>query len=298
MTTANSIINKAMRSIGVIAPGDAGTGAEYQDALESLNSIIDAWSVSPEFYFTELYEPFALTAARAGYIIGNTLVPIASLTSVTTTASAVTSAPHQLETGDKVTISGATEANYNVTASVTVTGPKSYTYTITATTSPATGAPVFTSGDFLTARPIRILSAFTRAAGIDSQIGIVTESYWSKIPSKSAAAAIPVKLLYRPTYPFGRVMLYPVQSGTPTLYITSEKIITAFPDLVTEMPLPPGYQKMLELALAVDLTAEYGAKVTETVATQVKESYAMVLKANREKFITSKLQVVPNGGSA
>lgn len=68
---------------------------------------------------------------------------LASLTSVTTTATATTSSPHGLTTGDIVRIFGAIETNYNVEASITVTGGTTFTYTIVATTSPATGTPQY-----------------------------------------------------------------------------------------------------------------------------------------------------------
>ena len=68
---------------------------------------------------------------------------ISSLTSSSTTATVTTPYPHGLTTGNSVTISGANETNYNVTAPITVTSVTTFTYTITATTSPATGTPVF-----------------------------------------------------------------------------------------------------------------------------------------------------------
>lgn len=69
---------------------------------------------------------------------------IASLTSVDTLATAVTSQPHGLTTGDLVTISGATPAEYNVAnAAITVTGAATFTYVIVdAGDEPATGTIV------------------------------------------------------------------------------------------------------------------------------------------------------------
>lgn len=55
-----------------------------------------------------------------------------SLTRVTTTATATTSATHNLVTGDWVTITGASPAGYNLTAQITRTGFATFTYTLAA----------------------------------------------------------------------------------------------------------------------------------------------------------------------
>jgi len=56
------------------------------------------------------------------------------------TATLTTAAPHGLVTGNRVTISGATESNYNGTYVITVTGASSFTYTMA--TAPAANATV------------------------------------------------------------------------------------------------------------------------------------------------------------
>lgn len=288
MTTARSIISKSLRMIGVLSSGDSGTAAEYSDSLDGLNSIIDGWSVDPDFYFCELDEHLSLSN-KSSYCIGDASVSITSLTCVTTTATATTNIPHSLETGNKVTVSGAVESNYNVTATVTVTSPTAFTYTIVNTTSPATGAPVLTAGDLNTIRPIRLLGAFSRNGAVDSPLGIITEQFWTNIADKATTSSIPKKLLYRTNYPFGQLIVYPVPTGTPVLHIKSEKCISPFASLDDDKLLPPGYRRLLELALAVDMSSEYGAKVSEAVAANIKANYQSVLDSNNQKLQTLKV---------
>ena len=66
---------------------------------------------------------------------------IVSLTRVGAVATATTVAPHQLETGDVVSVAGANQAEYNVArAPVTVTGPNTFQYAVSgAPVTPATG---------------------------------------------------------------------------------------------------------------------------------------------------------------
>ena len=289
MATAQNIISKSMRMLGVLASGDSATTAELDDGLISLNSIVDSWSADPNFYFTEQDEAFTIVA-KVGHCIGNAALTISTLTCVTTTATATTLGPHGLESGNKVTVSGAVEANYNVTAVATVTGATTFTYTITNTTSPATGSPVVTAGDFYTDRPIRIVGAFTRLTTVDSPLGLITERYWTNIADKQATAAIPTKLLYRPNYPFGQIILYPVPTGTPVLHLKSEKAVSQFSALTTVKVLPPGYQRMLELALAIDIAPEYGTKVSDTVLGSIKANFQSVIEVNQRNLQTSRVQ--------
>jgi len=70
---------------------------------------------------------------------------ISSLTSSGTTATVTTSVAHGLANDNRVVISGATEAPYNGTFRITVTGSTTFTYTMaSSTTSPATGTPIYT----------------------------------------------------------------------------------------------------------------------------------------------------------
>lgn len=288
MSTAQNIISKSMRMLGVLASGDSATTAELDDGLISLNSLVDSWAADPNFYFTEQDEAFTIVA-KVGHAIGNAALTISTLTNVTTTGTATTLGPHGLESGNKVTVSGAAEGNYNVTAVATVTSSTVFTYPMTTDTSPATGTPVVTAGDFYTDRPIRILGAFTRLTTVDSPLGLITERYWTNIADKQATAAIPTKLLYRPNYPFGQIILYPVPTGTPVLHIKSEKALSQFSSLTAVKVLPPGYQRMLELALAIDIAPEYGAKVSDTVLGSIKANFQSVLETNQRSLPTSKL---------
>lgn len=67
-------------------------------------------------------------------------VSISSITRTGGTATVTTSSAHGLATGELVTIYGAAQTAYNITATVTVTSSTTFTYTVTgAPTTPATG---------------------------------------------------------------------------------------------------------------------------------------------------------------
>ena len=77
----------------------------------------------------------ALDVTRAKYS-----ATISTITFVTTTATLTTATPHNLSTGDSITVSGATPTQYNGTFTVTVTGTNTFTYTMGGT--PASNATV------------------------------------------------------------------------------------------------------------------------------------------------------------
>jgi len=105
--------------------GTAGTTIPNGTAIQTTTGLeyttqIDATIASNTVNITSL--------SRAGYVV-----------------TAVTSSDHNLASGVEVTISGATETNYNVTAIITVTDTNAFSYEITTTpTTPATGSPQVT----------------------------------------------------------------------------------------------------------------------------------------------------------
>ena len=70
----------------------------------------------------------------------STAQTISTITYVTTTATLTTAAPHNLVTGNRVTISGATPSQYNGTYVITVTSPTAFTYVMAS--SPGANATV------------------------------------------------------------------------------------------------------------------------------------------------------------
>jgi hypothetical protein len=293
--TAQDIIYKSLRMLGVLASGEAPTAAEAQDSLYSLNSLIDSFSANPQYYYYTQDEIFTLTTKNI-YAVGNSAVTPVSITRVSTTATVTTSTPHNLETNDRITVSGAAQTEYNVTATITVTGANTFTYTVTGNpATPATGSITYTSGDFFTTRPIRIVGAFTRdGSSVDTPMGVITEQYWNNIADKAASATVPQKILYRPSFPFGQIIVYPVPTGSLTLHLRSEKMIGSYAALTSSQYLPPGYQRLLELSLAVDLAPEYGSRAAPETVAYLKSDLENIMRTNLGKILSSKIGAIPN----
>lgn len=128
------------------------------------------------------------------------------------------------------------------------------------TTSRTIGA----GGDFDTARPVRIQSAFTRdssgSAPLDTPLKIIErEDYDLMIELKSQAGSIyPDFLFYDPSYPLGTLYLVYRPASQTALHLSSWKAFTQFNSFATKIAYPPGYKRMFDYNLAVEVAPEFG----------------------------------------
>lgn len=119
-------------------PEEVAVNAAYTGGWESRGHRARGDVYGADIYF-EVSTAGALGVAKIKF--GSRLT--VSITSVGTVATAVSLVPHGLTTGNTVSHSGATPAEYNVADAVTVVDPYTYTYDIVdADDVPATGTPV------------------------------------------------------------------------------------------------------------------------------------------------------------
>lgn len=90
MTTARSLIRKALLDIGALTKTERPAADEANDALDALNALIASWSNFGANIYTRQRETFPLTSA-ASYTIGsgqtfNTTIPIQIVDAYTTLA--------------------------------------------------------------------------------------------------------------------------------------------------------------------------------------------------------------------
>jgi hypothetical protein len=85
-------------------------------------------------------------------------------------------------------------------------------------------------------------------------------------------------LYYEPSYPLGRIFMYPVPSGGQ-LHITTWTPLTSFA-ASDDVALPPGYQEAITYQLAARLAPEYGVQVPPAVAMLAKAAKADIKRVN------------------
>ena len=116
-----SVVNIVADNDKIYMTGAAGAAMFEYDALN------DVWS---DRRILEVGCPTNLCAVWSGF---KRPIGISSITRSGTTATANTTNPHGLQNGDSVTIYGATDALYNITATVTITSATQFTYTMAGT---------------------------------------------------------------------------------------------------------------------------------------------------------------------
>ena len=246
--TAQSLINKSLRLLGVLASGETTTADEAQDSLYSLNSIIDSFSANPQYYFCTQAEQFSLISGQNTYTLGFGEVL----------------AQEQLglilqENGGRFIVEG----------------------------------DDIVVPDWISVRPIRIVGAFVRINNVDTPLALITEQYWTNISVK-AASGTPTKLLYRPNIPYGQVLVYPTPNAEIAIFIKAERMIESYASLVTTQYLPPGYQRLLELSLAMELAPEYGSQVKPEIIANLRADLDSLIRTNIQPLPVNKTDNVPN----
>ena len=68
--TARRLITRSLRDLGVLAIGETPTGAEAMDALDTLNELLESWSLERLMVYVITEVSKALTGGTASYTIG------------------------------------------------------------------------------------------------------------------------------------------------------------------------------------------------------------------------------------
>lgn len=168
---------------------------------------------------------------------------------------------------------------YRLNENFTLSGAQSYT--------------IGSGGDFNTTRPTKILSAYVRNGGIDYPVTVLRDrQQYDEIGDKSTTGT-PEVLYYEPTLATGTVFVYPVGSASDTLYLNTLAQFTAFPDVTTDVDLPPGYKRALQYNLAVDIAPGYETEPSAVVASRAMSTKADIKRINRQLPIMSYSAAIP-----
>ncbi len=116
-------------------------------------------------------------------------------------------------------------------------------------------------GDVSATRPIRLIYGTGAAYLLDSNfnrypVDVIPRDQWNTIWNlQRSTSNLPDTIFYDPQFPFGILNVYPLYNGAipVTLFWNSYLQLNDFPDLVTDVSLPPGYVKAIQDNLAIEL---------------------------------------------
>jgi len=134
------------------------------------------------------------------------------------------------------------------------------------------------TGDFVGNRPVRLEDSTyfkDTSFGISYGIAIITEADYNSIPLKTISTSYPEALYPESTYPDMTITLYPVPDVNLEFHFISVNELVQVDNLVTDMLLPPGYQRALIYNLACELCPEFGIEPprgTQRIAMTSKRS--------------------------
>jgi hypothetical protein len=283
VTTANDLITGALRFINQYAPGESLSSSDAQDALDTLNDLLESWSTDQASVYASVENVLTYTAGQYQYTVGNYDAGQFAGT-VTSGSPTITSAtvPSDMVAGGDLTGTGIPDGTTIVSFDA---GANTVTMSANATLSPGAQQISYTiPGDFKIARPLRITNAFTRiytqGSGLDYPISIVDQRRYVDIGFKAISAPWPIVLWYNPTYPLGNLYFYQNPSSAAELHLFTDTILTNLDSLTQEVSLPQGYSRFIKRALARELAPEYGAIWTQQQERLYKESYDYVKSLN------------------
>lgn len=154
-------------------------------------------------------------------------------------------------------------------------------YALRTETLPLTGAASYSigvGGDLDIERPVKIESAYQRIAGVDSPVVVASKQAYDGATAKGTTGDPASWLYYEPSYPVGRVHLYPVPaSGELHLTVWTPLAQLAASD---DVALPPGYREAITYQLAMRLAAEYGKPVAPEIAAMGAAAKADIKRVN------------------
>lgn len=284
MTTAQDLILGSLKFVNIYAPGESLDSADADDALTTLNDLLDSWSTTPAAVFASRESIFYFNPGQYEYTVGN--YDAGQFAGITTLALDVISnvdVPLDMVVGGDLSGVGIPEGTTIVafnpfTNTVTMSqnatvgfGPQQISYTI--------------PGDFKMARPLRVRQSFTRittqASGLDYTISVIDEDAYNRIGYKGIAAPWPIVMWYNPTYPFGTLKFYQNPSQAGELHLFSDSILETFTDLTQQVEMPQGYVRWIKRALGRELAPEYGAIWTPQMERLWKEAQDNVKALNK-----------------
>ncbi len=137
------------------------------------------------------------------------------------------------------------------------------------------------SGNFnITPRPVELMDVYIVDGGISYPVNQVLVDRWNAIPDKTVSTDIPDTVYYNPTIPTGTLQIWPVPNKAVSLRLVTWQAVRQFASLGTIIQLPPGYERALIFALAVEMASEFGMEPPQSVVMIAESSKAAIKRAN------------------
>lgn len=130
-------------------------------------------------------------------------------------------------------------------------------------------------------RPVRIMQgSYTRVDSNDYPIEPLNEAEYNAIRLKSTDSFVPVACFYDGGYPTGNVFFWPPPSAAVSVTIITPTAKTTAADTTTSIVYPPGYQRYIENALAIEMAPDFNAVVTPLLMSTAANARRLIKRQN------------------
>jgi hypothetical protein len=169
-------------------------------------------------------------------------------------------------------------------------------YTVARDTSTLTPSQasftVGTGGNIAIARPVFL----DRVAYVDNSVSpaleiplgrLLTDVEYQAIPNKALTSTRPQAAYYRPDFPLGVLIPWPISTGASLLWAIYHPVaVDEFATINDTVTLPPGYRLMLITKLAIMMSPIFSRQVTRELARMAYDAEAIVARANEREQST------------
>lgn len=141
------------------------------------------------------------------------------------------------------------------------------------------------NADWVMERPIEIVKMVSRQhAGTTNQLDLpinkATLEQWSTFPVKNSTSNLPHLYYDDRKFPDRTISLWPIPQETMQIVIWSYVTMVDLTNLDTVVMLPPGYKRMLEYGLAVEICPLFGKTVDSTLVSIARAAIEQISKTN------------------
>lgn len=176
-------------------------------------------------------------------------------------------------------------------------------YAITTVSLSLTGAASYTwgtGGAINGTRPVHLDHAVQRqgsgAGALDFPLRVFTAEEYEAIGLKALTSSLAVGVYLDHSFPLASLFPWPIPPSGDTLVLFPWTPLTAFASLDTTVALPPGYERALQAALALDISPSYrDCTITPALAAKASESKALLKAANAHPRLLTLPATLPRG---
>ncbi len=103
---------------------------------------------------------------------------------------------------------------------------------------------------------------------------------YERISYKPVGGSFPKLMFYDRAFPLGTLKIFPFPSESMTLFLKCWQPLQSFSTPTTGLTLPPGYRRLLEHNLAVEMEGPFGMTAPQSVKDIAKQSRADIARVN------------------